>query len=319
MRSGLSTCFNVHESDTGFCRGRRRSVPSKECTKSILAFATQETECTRSPPMSESQLDTQEFAELAAPSERPTHSRAPSVIAGGVIGVLAPCLLAFIFNERTWDEYAEYYGTGFELIFGLLMDVLVPVLISGVTGAAAGYGVWCAVSSQIAVRLRALAGGAVAGSVIANLIAVASYSSKLFTYQSLGGVVTYQVLPDVIWLITCPTLHGAWMGAILALGIACAFEGQSVSPKTVAFGWAIVAAVLSTIAMFVIGALSAPPSNYHGGTGMGPAEVHGIIFMLIHLAIVLPISSVVGAVFGWRRHKGQCSHAADRRIDAETD
>ena len=253
--------------------------------------------------MTESQLDTQELTDLAA-RKLPTSLRLRFVIAGSVIGALAPCLLSLIFNERTWDEYADYYGPGDARVHGLLTEFPVPVLVSGVAGAAIGYCLWLAISSHIGVQSRALAGGVVAGSVVANLIAVAVLSSELFASYSLGEpAYVDDVLRDVIWLITCPTLHGAWIGAIFSWAAASTFARQSVGPKTGAIGSAICAGALSTIVMLVFMTLTAPSGDYHGGTGMGPREGHAIIFMLIHLAIVLPISIVVGAVLGWRWHR----------------
>jgi hypothetical protein len=223
-----------------------------------------------------------------------------------VLGLVVPFLLALIFNERSWEEYADYYGPGFARISGLLLEFPVPVLVSGVAGAAIGYCLWYAVSSHTGIQLRFLAGGVVAGSVAANLIAVAMFSSELFASYSLGEpAYADDVLRDVIWLIYCPTLHGSWVGAILAWAVASTFARQSVGPKAGAIGSAILAASLSTIAMIFIMIVTAPPGNYHGGTGMGPREGHAIVFMLIHVAIVLPISMVVGAVHGWRKHRGQ--------------
>ena len=219
------------------------------------------------------QLDKQDLVELATQIKLPTRSRSQFVIVGGVIGLLAPCLLALIFNQRTWDEYADYYGPGYERVLGLLTEFPVPVLLGGIAGSAAGYCLWYAISSHLGIQSRALAGGAVAGSVVANLITVAVLSSELFASYSLGEpAYVDDVLRDVVWLIYCPTLHGAWVGAILAWAIASTFARQGVGPKVGAIGSAIVAAVLSTIAMFVIMILTAPQGNYHGGTGMGPRE-----------------------------------------------
>ncbi|MCP4888466.1 MAG: hypothetical protein GY904_17860 [Planctomycetaceae bacterium] len=143
-----------------------------------------------------------------------------------------------------------------------------------------------------------------AGSVIANLIAVAVFPSELFASYSLGEpAYVDDVLRDVIWLITCPTLHGAWIGAILTWAIAGIFARQSVGPKLGAIGSAIFAGAVSTIAMFFIMILSSPTDNYHGGAGIGPGAGHSIVFILLHLAFVLPISVVVGAVLGWRWHR----------------
>ncbi len=55
------------------------------------------------------------------------------MIAGGVIGVLAPCLLSLIFNERAWDEYADYYGPGYHRLLGLLTQFpgMIPFFSAG--------------------------------------------------------------------------------------------------------------------------------------------------------------------------------------------
>jgi hypothetical protein len=254
------------------------------------------------------QPDQPEVAELTAASGRPMPSRRQFVIAGSLIGALAPCLFALIFNERSWGEYADYYGPGYHRIFGLLSEFPVPVFLSGIAGSAAGQLLWLASSSTHGFQTRILAGGAVAGLFVANLIAMAVSSSELFASRSLGEpAYVDDVLRGVIWLITRPTLHGAWMGAILSWAIASAFARQRVGPKAGAIGSSIFAAVLSTIAMVVIMALTAPPGNYHGGTGMGPREGHALMFIFIHLVIVLPISMIVGAVLGWRTHQGQRS------------
>ncbi|MCP4888465.1 MAG: hypothetical protein GY904_17855 [Planctomycetaceae bacterium] len=104
-------------------------------------------------------LNKQDLAELAAQSKLPTSLRLRFVIAGSVIGSLAPCLLSLIFNERTWDEYADYYGPGYARVHGLITEFPVPVLVSGVAGAVIGYCLWLAISSQTGFQSRVLAGG----------------------------------------------------------------------------------------------------------------------------------------------------------------
>ncbi|WP_143544182.1 hypothetical protein [Rhodopirellula sp. MGV] len=214
-------------------------------------------------------------------------------------------MFALVFNERSWQEYADYYGPGYHRLVGLLTEFPVPMFLGGIAGAVAGYFLFLAIYSNRGFQSRTLAGGVVAGAVVANMIAMAVYSSELFASRSRGEpAYADDVLRGVIWLIMHPTPHGAWMGAILAWAIASAFARQRVGPKTGAIGSSIFAAVLSTIAMVVIMSLTAPPGNYHGGTGMGPRESHGLIFIFIHLVFVLPISMIVGAVLGWRTHQG---------------
>jgi len=146
-------------------------------------------------------LNKQELAEMAAQSKLPTKLRLRFVVAGSVIGVL----LLLIFNERALDESADYYNPGVARIYGLLVDFLVPASISGVAGAVAGYGVWCAVARQsVGPKL-----GAIGWAIFAGVVSTIAMKVIAILTSPSGEFHGSGIPPDAGHLIIFAFLHFA--------------------------------------------------------------------------------------------------------------
>ncbi|KAA5539220.1 hypothetical protein FYK55_25220 [Roseiconus nitratireducens] len=250
------------------------------------------------------ELDKSDLAELASLGKHRAGPRALATVLGSVLGGLAPFLLAIVFSRRSFGEQIEFYGsTWFEGLIGLLGEFVVPVLVSGLAGAAVGYCLGCACSSDIAFGRRVVAGGVAAGFVVAILIAVVVYWSELFRSISPADTDSAEVLDDVLWLVIGPGFHGAWIGAVICGAVWATFSRRKVGPLRGAIGSAIVAGLLSTMVMLLIEQLTSPPGNYQGGAGFGPQVGHFLTFFLAHLFVVLPLTMIVGAILGWRWHR----------------
>ena len=136
---------------------------------------------------------------MAAQKKLPTKLRLRFVIAGSVIGVL----LLLILSERALHDSTDYYSPGLARIYGLLVEFLVPVSISGVIGALAGYGVWYAIARQsVGPKL-----GAMVWAIFTGVVStMAMYVIAILTSPS-GEFHGSGVPPDAGHLIVFAFLH----------------------------------------------------------------------------------------------------------------
>ncbi|WP_253159162.1 hypothetical protein [Stieleria tagensis] len=104
-------------------------------------------------------------------------------------------------------------------------------------------------------------------------------------------------------MIIGPAFNGAWLGAVAGVGLWLTVTRQKIGPLYGALGAAITLSILSAVVTFLVGGLTSPPGADVGGAGIGPSAGHFIGVFFVYLFGVLPVPIVVGAAFGWFRHR----------------